>query len=199
MAPIASTYSDKRPHSRSRNQSRGSSLHRLPGQIEAYGKVVDRATLIAADRHIEHALGLLPEWWGVISVTQTARAGIQFKRLRSERANRSLQKLSLARLLWRGEIVDLLGTLGAEAIPEELGAQLCMRNVVSRVPMTQLRKDCPRETLKSRTNWRIRHNLRDVVIGANPAPGAQIACRSISFPAFVNVPTAFGESRPKIG
>ena len=38
------------------------SLERLPRQVEAYGRVVDRATLIADERHLPAALSLLPDW-----------------------------------------------------------------------------------------------------------------------------------------
>lgn len=37
-------------------------LDKLPGQVKPYDAVVDRATLIAARRHIEKALPLLPDW-----------------------------------------------------------------------------------------------------------------------------------------
>jgi hypothetical protein len=40
------------------------SLSRLPSQVASYGRVLDRATLIATERHADQALDLLPEWWG---------------------------------------------------------------------------------------------------------------------------------------
>ncbi len=47
-------------------------LERLPRQVHAYGLVVDRATLIASERHLPAALELLPGWWGVISARRAA-------------------------------------------------------------------------------------------------------------------------------
>lgn len=87
-------------------------LYRLPGQIEAYGAVVDRATLIAAPRHIDKAMAMLPDWWGVIAAEQRASGTIAFRTVRPERANRTVDPLTLARLLWRPEAAAILRELG---------------------------------------------------------------------------------------
>jgi hypothetical protein len=38
-------------------------LTRLPGQVAVYGQVLDRATLVVAERHCAAALTLIPDWW----------------------------------------------------------------------------------------------------------------------------------------
>lgn len=131
------------------------SLSRLPRQIEAYGKVVDRATLIAAERHVPSASAILPDWWGLISVVRTKTGAIRFDRLRAEKANRSLQETSVAKLLWRAEVVEILTTLGVAPKLLRRPRPALYAELVSRVPSRRLRS-IVRETLKRRTNWRDR-------------------------------------------
>jgi hypothetical protein len=40
-------------------------LNRLPQQIQIYNSVLDKVTLIVGRRHVDAAVALVPEWWGV--------------------------------------------------------------------------------------------------------------------------------------
>src|SRR6266849_4052905 len=40
-------------------------LARLPEQVESYGRVFDRVTLVVGERHVRGAVDLVPDWWGV--------------------------------------------------------------------------------------------------------------------------------------
>jgi hypothetical protein len=130
-------------------------LKRLPRQVRAYGKVVDRATLIAAERHVAAATELLPSWWGIIAVRRTANGAIQFRRLRAERINRELDALTLVRLLWRTEVVDILRALGFDERTLKSPRAILYPTLVAAVPQTQLRS-VVRTTLKARERWRDR-------------------------------------------
>lgn len=130
-------------------------LDRLPGQIQAYGTVVDRATLIAAPRHIERALRMLPDWWGMIVADRHASGKIGFRTVRAERANRKVDPLTLARLLWRPEAAAILRELGfAEKLlrrpREELYHEL-VRAMPARLLAARVRG-----TLKARAIWQDR-------------------------------------------
>ena len=130
-------------------------LERLPRQVEAYGRVVDRATLIASERHLPRALDLLPDWWGVVSARRAMNGAVVFRRLREERANRQTDAVSLARLMWRDEVHAVLWAMGCEAkllrAPRiELYAELA-----ERLPKARLAA-LVRATLKARTSWRDR-------------------------------------------
>ncbi len=39
-------------------------LQRLPVQVDVYSKVLDMATVVLAERHLQRALPMLPAWWG---------------------------------------------------------------------------------------------------------------------------------------
>jgi hypothetical protein len=128
-------------------------LDRLPGQVEAYGAVVDRATLIAAPRHIENAMALLPKWWGVMSADLRPSGKIVFRHLRPERANGAVDPLTLARLLWRPEASSILRDLG---YPEKLLRQPredLYRALVAALPKRVLAERV-RHALKVREAWR---------------------------------------------
>src|SRR5258706_16387046 len=40
------------------------SLARLPGQRAIYEDVLDKITLVVAQRHAQRAMVLIPDWWG---------------------------------------------------------------------------------------------------------------------------------------
>jgi hypothetical protein len=128
-------------------------LVRLPRQVAAYGQVVDKALLIVAPKHLESAIEMVPDWWGVMVAERGATQGVRFRRVRSERANKGIDALVLARLLWRPEAQDLLRVLG---VPErELRAprEELYQRIVSLLPLKKL-ANAVRTALKSRTTWR---------------------------------------------
>lgn len=130
-------------------------LDRLPGQVAAYGAVVDRATLIASPRHIARALPLLPEWWGVMSAEQRPSGTIAFRIVRREYANPSVDPLILARLLWRPEAAAILRSLGiAEKYLRQPREDL-YRMLVDTLPKRMLAQRV-RLALKVREAWRDR-------------------------------------------
>ena len=88
------------------------SLRRLPDQVEFYGRVVDKATLVVGDRHFAESSILVPEWWGILRVESRVR-GIQFKSIRRGRRNPQVEARSLVELLWRADAIDFLEQRGA--------------------------------------------------------------------------------------
>ena len=130
-------------------------LERLPRQVHAYGLVVDRATLIASERHLPATLELLPGWWGVISARRAANGSVVFRSLREERANRGTDAVSLARLMWRDEVQAVLLGMGCEAKFLRQPRAALYAELACRLPKAQLAA-LVRTTLKSRTNWRDR-------------------------------------------
>lgn len=130
-------------------------LERLPRQVAAYGDVVDKASLIVAPKHLEPAIAFVPAWWGIIVAERAKNGGVKFRRIRPELANRGIDPLVLARLLWRPEAQAILRELG---VPErELRAprEALYQILATKMPLRRLaRTVC--ETLKFRTTWRDR-------------------------------------------
>lgn len=83
------------------------SLRRLSRQVRYYGKVVDRATLVVGERHLQKALDNLPEWWEVQCFNAGAK-GPSFKTVRRGRKNPGSDSRSLVELLWYDDAIALL-------------------------------------------------------------------------------------------
>jgi hypothetical protein len=83
------------------------SLRRLSGQVNLYGKVFDRATLVVVERHLANALKNIPDWWGIILAHQSA-TGIRLKTVRSSRSNPRKDPRALVELLWHDDALALL-------------------------------------------------------------------------------------------
>lgn len=134
-------------------KSEKDSLDRLDNQAQLYAEVAHKAVLIASENHIKAALRVLPFWWGIIAVSKGPRNGVMFNSVRSTQRNRSINALSLCRLLWRSEAQDLMIAIGCNAKdtrkPREDLYQWLSANVseirLVRMVMT---------TLKTRENWR---------------------------------------------
>lgn len=83
------------------------SLRRLGGQVDFYGRVLDRATLVVGTRHHDEVLDLVPEWWGVL-LAQSRPQGLRLKTVRRGRKNPSRDPRALAELLWLDDALSLL-------------------------------------------------------------------------------------------
>lgn len=87
-------------------KSEGDSLTRLTlaigSQVESYGAVCDRVTLVAAPKHIARALDTIPAWWGVLRASDT---GLEM--VRPAGTNPGDARVRLARQLWVSEAKPL--------------------------------------------------------------------------------------------
>ncbi len=129
------------------------SLRRLDGQIASYNAVFDRVFVIVAERHLNEAIAMLPEWWGIISVTEGQRGAVNFKTVRRPKRNTCVDNYAVAQLLWRNEAREILENLGIHGKQlREKRANLYIR-IVSRLDSSELRATI-REYLMKRINWR---------------------------------------------
>ena len=127
-------------------------LDRLPHQVAAYGDVVDKATLLAAPRHLDAAIKILPDWWGVM-IVEPSPTSVRFRKVRSERVNRGVDPMMVARLLWHPEAASLLRTLGKPESFLRRPRETLYRELVALLPRRVLGYHV-REILKAREGWR---------------------------------------------
>jgi hypothetical protein len=83
------------------------SLRRLAGQIDLYGRVLDRASLVIGGKHVDHAIASVPSWWAIQTVDLGAD-GIRLTRVRAGRRNPCRDARALVELLWLDASRDLL-------------------------------------------------------------------------------------------
>jgi len=87
-------------------------LERLDRQLEIYNRVLDRATLVVGQRHLDAAQDLLPEWWGLLRI-DAGPHGPRFTTIRRGHRNSYRHPRTLVELLWRDEALALLARRNA--------------------------------------------------------------------------------------
>ena len=85
-------------------------LRRLSTQVEIYGRVLERATLVVGPRHLFDAAAMVPEWWGVLRYEGTE--SLRFRVVRRGRKNPARDPRSLVELLWLDEALAVLVARG---------------------------------------------------------------------------------------
>lgn len=93
-------------------KSDSDTLLRLPEQMQAYNAIFDKVTLVVGSKHFVDAFKMVPDWWGI----QTARIAnddsIYFNTIREPKYNPKQDNISIARLLWKREALNILESLG---------------------------------------------------------------------------------------
>lgn len=135
-------------------KSKNDTLERLTGQVETYSKVLDRCSIVIEESHLEKALPLIPEWWGVITVWE-AQGEVRMAPVRKTASNPSPDPYSLAQLLWQGEAVDIMRRRGLDAPGLEKKARRHLwQRLAEGLDYATLSEEV-RSTLKGRSSWRV--------------------------------------------
>lgn len=127
-------------------------LTRLPEQAESFGRVFDRVTLVAAERHVRDAVDLVPDWWGLrVACKELGR--VRFCDLKYALRNPSPDPAAIVALLWREEALHYLEEQGVAAgIRSKPRAEIYAR-LVDTMDMVALCERV-RTCLRRRPNWR---------------------------------------------
>lgn len=129
------------------------SLMRLRAQVDGYNAVFDRVSLVVTERHLSHAEGLVPEWWGLVSASRGSRGAIHFLTIRRPRRNDLVEDLAVAQLIWREEAREILLGLGMEERELRGNRATLYGYLLNRLSSHELR-DAVRQKMKSRREWR---------------------------------------------
>jgi hypothetical protein len=87
-------------------------LLRLPEQMGIYNSVFDQITLVVGKSHLHDAINLVPDWWGVMIAKIDCNGSVVFNEIRKAVNNVQQNSLSVARLLWRNEALEILERAG---------------------------------------------------------------------------------------
>src|SRR3989344_124015 len=87
-------------------------LGRLREQRDMYNSIFDQMTLVVGRTHLFDAINMVPDWWGIEIAKMTDDQSVVFCTIREPRENLFQNGVSIARLLWRQEALDLLEDLG---------------------------------------------------------------------------------------
>jgi hypothetical protein len=128
------------------------SLARLPVQASTYSAVFDYAVLVVAENHLAKALKIIPNWWGIEIAGQLH--GLAFtEEIRPARMNPKIDPVSVAQLLWRDEVIQILSAMHSSRELEGLKRKFLWQLLADSLALEDLRLQV-RECLKSRENWR---------------------------------------------
>lgn len=135
-------------------------LERLPEQMTEFNSVFDRVTLVVGKKHLYQAIHIIPDWWGIIIAKLDANDEIVLQTIREPDENKEQDGVSIARLLWKYEALQILEdydqATGVRSKPRELIYQK-----VASVLDTNIIKNVVRDILLySRKDWRADQPLR---------------------------------------
>lgn len=136
-------------------KSQADTLERLPSQVESYSKVLDRATLVTAEEHLDEAISHIPNWWGIKVATVGVRGAILIDTFRPVSNNPTPSAFHIAQLLWRPEALAILESLDLEKKALRTNRAGLYTLLAQSLGIGDLRK-AVREQLKHRRNWRDR-------------------------------------------
>jgi hypothetical protein len=140
-------------------KSERDTLDRLPNQVDAYGAIFERATLVSAPRHLDCARDILPKWWGIVEVRCAYGSNCYLRRIRESRTNPAPRATAVASLLWRAEALDLLTKLGLDAGVRSKPSDVLIERLAERVKVEKL-SAYVREILRARGDWRSAARLK---------------------------------------
>lgn len=126
---------------------------RLPAQVSAYCRVLDRVTLVVGEQHIAGAFDVVPDWWGVMSAKVSRRWGVSIQEQRQPGTNPAIDPLALAALLWCEELITELDARGAARGMRGKSRAKMVERLAGLMPLDQLRH-AVRARLKARGDWR---------------------------------------------
>ncbi|TPK48927.1 sce7726 family protein [Mesorhizobium sp. B2-5-4] len=129
-------------------KSDSDNLARLPNQVEIYGKVFDRMTLVVGGKHYDKALSCIPSWWGCVLATMK-NGGIKLATKRRAKRNPNPDPAILAQLIWKDEAVSILEKHGLAKGWRAKSSADVARHLIDAFSYRQLALEV-REVLKNR-------------------------------------------------
>ena len=127
-------------------------LDRLPGQVEAYSKVLDYAALVVGEEHAGHIHSVIPAWWGVLVATSRPDGAVVLAEVAPPRVNPSPDPYAIAQLLWRPEALAALEARGLDQGVRSKPRRYLWARLAEQVPLAELR-ELVRSALKAREGW----------------------------------------------
>lgn len=135
-------------------KSDSDNLLRLPQQSMTYSSIMDKVTLVVGEKHVQEAINIIPDWWGVKIATMNPRRGVNIVTYRRNKRNKDIDPLELSKLIWKEEALALLAIkIKVDWRIRKLTRKDIYKLIVDTFSLNEIR-DNTRAILKSRINWR---------------------------------------------
>lgn len=135
-------------------KTKNDNLNRLPAQVAAYSDIFDKAYIVVAPKHLDRALMILPEWWGVYVITGNEDAHYAFENYRPAKRNNGRDVTAMARLLWKDEVSEILITHSGKSVPKSRNKRQLYELISEKYTPEQF-EPIALHYIKQRTGWRI--------------------------------------------
>lgn len=135
-------------------KSASDNLKRLPKQVDYYSAILDYCNLVVAENHLQSAMEMVPDFWGVYIAKQSSNGRTFIRKLRNPKSNKThVDPYLLAQLLWKAEAIDILTKYGYDQGVRSKTRQFCWDKMAESFSLPHLR-ELVRTQLEARTNWR---------------------------------------------
>lgn len=132
-------------------------LERLPHQVELYGKVFDKMSIVCSKKWLKKARTIIPHWWGIITAEET-NGIVTLKRKRQERINHKTDLRSVLELTWKDEALEILASQNI-INGFKSKARWAIWDKIMEIMRPDNIESAVRNCIKSRTNWRSAETL----------------------------------------
>lgn len=129
-------------------------LNRLPDQMGAYNAVFDQVTLVVGSKHFVDAFKMIPDWWGIDTAHINQDGSVFFNSIRSPQNNPAQDDISIARLLWRREALDLLESINMADGVRSKPREAVYERLVESLDLTLLKRHVWKVLQTYRQDWR---------------------------------------------
>jgi len=129
-------------------------LQRLPEQMDEFNTVFDKLTLVVGKRHLYNAINIIPDWWGIMVARIDANNEVVFYTIREAEDNKEQIGISIARLLWREEALQILEEQNKATGFRSKPRDLIYERLASVLDTETLKERVRYTLLVSREDWR---------------------------------------------
>ncbi len=129
-------------------------LKRLPEQMNEFNAVFDKMTLIVGKCHLYAAINIVPDWWGIVVAKIDRNHKIFFQTIREAENNQNQAGVSIARLLWKKEALQILEELNKARGVRSKPRELIYQKLANVLDINTLKEKVRYALLFSREDWR---------------------------------------------
>lgn len=128
-------------------------LERLPEQMKEFNTVFDQITLVVGKQHLYEAIHIVPDWWGIM-IAKINKGKVVFHKIREPEDNKEQDKVSIARLLWREEALQILKECGQADGVRSKPREFIYKKLANVLDDGILKEKVRRTLLTPREDWR---------------------------------------------
>jgi hypothetical protein len=125
-------------------------FNRMSNQIHAYNRVFPKIYFVCGQRHLNYALAILPDWWGIMQALPT-ESGLHLQNIREAKPHAGQDPYSVASLLSREDAINLLDSYKAAVRPCS-SIRTIWEAMALHIPLRKIEESIVHMKLKSEPN-----------------------------------------------